>query len=107
MFTDLSPAQVRALLIDALTWWLAQPMPTGDGPVSGSEDAVLGACRSLVKFRYGVWLSKVAAGRRLLDNGPPPLIQRCIQARHGATPPTGAQARAFQQKVLNEISASI
>ena len=105
MFTDLSPAQVRALLIDALTWWLAQPMPAGDGPVSGSEDAVLGACRSLVKFRYGVWLSKIAAGRRLLDDCPSPLIDRCIQARHGGAPPTGSEARAFQLQVLNEISA--
>jgi hypothetical protein len=105
MFTDLSPAHLRALLIDALTWWLAQPMPAGGGPVSGSEDAVLGACRSLVKFRYGVWLSKVAAGRRLLDDCPSPLIERCIQARRGGTPPTGSEARAFQLKVLNEISA--
>ena len=80
-------------------------MPAGGGPVSGSEDAVLGACRSLVKFRYGVWLSKVAAGRRLLHDCPSPLIERCIQARRGGTPPTGSEARAFQLKVLNEISA--
>jgi hypothetical protein len=105
MFTDLSPADLRALLIDALTWWLVQPMPAGDGPVSGSEDAVLGACRSLVKFRYGMWLSKIAAGRRLLEESPSPLIERSIQARHGGAPPTGSEARAFQREVLNEISA--
>jgi hypothetical protein len=105
MFTDLAPDHLRALLVDALTWWLARPMPAGDGPVSGAEDAVLGACRSLVKFRYGMWLSKVAAGRRLLDEESSPLIERSIKARYGGAPPTGSQARAFQLEVLNEISA--
>ena len=33
------------------------------------EDAVLGACRSLVRFRDGVWLAKVDAGRRLAARG--------------------------------------
>jgi hypothetical protein len=56
-----------------------------------------------VRFRYGVWLSKVAAGRRLFDDCPSPLIERSIQARHGGVPPTGPEARAFQQSVLNEI----
>jgi hypothetical protein len=103
VFADLSPADLRALLIDALTWWLTLPTPASDEPASGTEDAVLGACRSLVRFRYGVWLSKVAAGRRLLDDCPSPLIERSIQARHGGVPPTGPEARAFQQRVLNEI----
>jgi hypothetical protein len=107
MFTDLAPDHLHALLVDALTWWLAQPMPADDGPASGAEDAVLGACRSLVKFRYGMWLSKVAAGRWLLDQGPSPLIERSIKARYGGAPPTGSEARAFQLKVLNEISAHI
>ena len=69
MFADLSPADLRALLVEALTWWLALPTPAGDEPAPGAEDAVLGACRSLVKVRHGVWLSKVAAGRRLADAG--------------------------------------
>jgi hypothetical protein len=105
MFADLSPADLHTLLIDALTWWLALPAPAGDVPASGTEDAILGACRSLIKFRYGVWLSKVAAGRRLLGDGPAPLIERSIRARHGGAPPTGTEARAFQQKVLDEITA--
>jgi hypothetical protein len=104
MFTDLSPAHLRALLIDALTWWLAQPVPAGNGPVSGAEDAVLGACRSLVKVRYGVWLPKVAAGRRLLDDRPSPVIERSIQARGAGTPPTAREARTFQREVLHEIT---
>lgn len=101
MFTDLAPADVRRLLVDALTWWLARP-------VGSADDAVLGACRSLVKIRDGVWLSKVAAGRRLADTGhEPTLITRCIAARQGAAPPDVDEARAFQRRVLDEIRALI
>ncbi|PZG02136.1 nucleotidyltransferase domain-containing protein [Micromonospora deserti] len=105
MFADLSPADLRRLLLDALRWWLALPAPPGDEPAPGAEDAVLGACRSLVKVRHGVWLSKTAAGRRLVADGwPAELIGRAIAARAGGPPPSGAEARAFQRRVLAEIS---
>jgi hypothetical protein len=107
MFADLSPVDLRALLVEALSWWLARPTPPSDEPAPGAEDAVLGACRSLVRFRDGEWLSKDAAGRRLLENGiAPELIERCLQARRGDAPPSAAEARAFQQQVLDEIRAS-
>lgn len=97
MFADLAPADVRHLLVEALTWWLARPLASAD-------DAVLGACRSLVKIRDGVWLSKVAAGRRLADTGhEPALIARCIAARRGDALPDTAEACAFQRRVLDEI----
>ncbi|MEV1146462.1 nucleotidyltransferase domain-containing protein, partial [Micromonospora sp. NPDC049799] len=41
-FADLSPTDLRALLVDALRWWLALPLPSGDEPAPGAEDAVLG-----------------------------------------------------------------
>ncbi|WP_326563516.1 nucleotidyltransferase domain-containing protein [Micromonospora peucetia] len=119
-FADLFPADLRRLLTDSLRWWLALPTPPGDGPAPGAEDAVLGACRSLVKVRHGVWLSKVDAGRRLIADGwpgdptagaerrvhgePGDLIERSIAARAGGPPPGGPEARAFQRAVLNEIS---
>jgi hypothetical protein len=106
MFADLSAADLRALLIDALTWWLALPEPAGGEAASGTENAVLGACRSRVKFRHGVWLAKVAAAQRLLADSPSPLLERSIHARLGGAPPTGPEARAFQQEVLNEIIAN-
>lgn len=129
-FADLSPADLRRLLTDALRWWLALPTPPGDGPAPGAEDAVLGACRSLVKVRHGVWLSKADAGRRLIadgwpadptagawpndpavgpaaaparDGGPADLVARSIAARAGGPPPSGPEARAFQRRVLAEI----
>ncbi|RLK12136.1 hypothetical protein DER29_5413 [Micromonospora sp. M71_S20] len=124
-FADLSPADLRRLLTDALRWWLALPTPPGDGPAPGAEDAVLGACRSLVKVRHGVWLAKVDAGRRLLAGGGRPvdatdgdaaadptggatadLIERSIAARAGGPPPSGPEARAFQRGVLDEIRAA-
>ena len=106
MFAEPSPAGLRALLVEALSWWLARPTPARDEPAPGTEDAVLGACRSLVRVRDGLWLSKDAAGRRLLADGiAPALIERCLQARRGGTPPSGAEARAFQQQVLEVIRA--
>ncbi|MFC4017753.1 nucleotidyltransferase domain-containing protein [Micromonospora sp. GCM10011542] len=105
VFADPAPADLRRLLIEALTWWLALPTPPDDGPAPGAEDAVLGACRSLVRHRDGVWLSKVAAGQRLIDAGDPAeVIRRSVAARHGGPPPTGPQARAFQQRVRAEIA---
>ena len=44
-FVDVVPDDLRDLLVEALTWWLRQP---GD-----PADAVLGACRSLVRVRDG------------------------------------------------------
>ncbi|MDH6460863.1 hypothetical protein M2302_001024 [Micromonospora sp. A200] len=106
VFAALAPADLRRLLVEALRWWLALPTPADDAPAPGAEDAVLGACRSLVKARDGVWLSKVAAGSRLADAGyEDELIGRCVAARAGGVPPSGAEARAFQRRVLAEIAA--
>ncbi|GAB7051905.1 nucleotidyltransferase domain-containing protein [Catenuloplanes indicus] len=90
---------LRPPLRDALTWWLARP-----GPVPG--DAVLGACRALARIRHGAWLDKLAAGRRIIADGDPDadLIARCVAAGDGAAPDPDA-ARAFQRRVLAEISA--
>jgi hypothetical protein len=82
MFAEPSPADLRTLLIEALEWWLAQPAP--------GSDAVLGACRALVKFRTGAWVSKAEAGRRL---------------GYGEPLPSGHEARAFQQRVLAKITS--
>ncbi|WP_319460290.1 nucleotidyltransferase domain-containing protein [Micromonospora sp. RTP1Z1] len=105
-FADLAPGELRRLLAEALAWWLTLPTPAGDGPAPGAEDAVLGACRSLVKVRAGRWLSKVDAGRRLLDRGEHgDLIGRSIAARRGGPPPSGPEARAFQRQALAEVVA--
>lgn len=98
VFADVSPAQLRGLLVEALTWWLRQP---GD-PV----DAVLGACRSLVRVRDGVWLAKVAAAQRLLDTGyqPADVLASAVAARLGTgSSPGGSAARAVQRSVRTEI----
>ncbi|WP_406045261.1 nucleotidyltransferase domain-containing protein [Micromonospora sp. NBC_00898] len=104
-FADLAPGDLRRLLAEALAWWLALPTPPGDGPAPGAEDAVLGACRALVKVRDGRWLSKVDAGRRLRGRGEhADLIDRSIAARRGGPPPGGTEARAFQRWVLAEVA---
>ncbi|WP_157240098.1 nucleotidyltransferase domain-containing protein [Catenuloplanes japonicus] len=98
-FGEIGDDALRALLAEALTWWLAA--------APGAEDAVLGACRSLARVRHGVWLDKISAGRRIIadaDADPDTdLITRCIAARTGGEPPDGRDARAFQQRVLDEI----
>jgi len=105
VFADPAPDDLRRLLVAALSWWLALPTPDGDGPAPGAEDAVLGACRSLVRFRDGVWLAKADAGRRIAACGEgAELIGRAIAARRGGPPPGGVEARDFQRRVLDEIA---
>ena len=98
VFADVGADDLRRLLVEALGWWVRQP---GD-PV----DAVLGACRSLVRYRDGEWLAKVAAGRRLIASGHPAarVVEAAVAARVGAgPPPSPADARAFQRRVRAEI----
>jgi hypothetical protein len=107
VFADPDPVDLRRLLLAALDWWLALPIPAGDGPAPGSEDAVLGACRSLARVRTGVWLSKVAAGRWLArQDRHAALIDRAIAARRGAPAPSGSEARAFQRWVRDEVAGT-
>jgi hypothetical protein len=106
-FADLSADDLRSLLIDSLRWWMALPTPADDKPAAGADDAVLGACRALVRYRDGVWLSKIDAGQRLIATGykPTKVIEQAIAARSGEPPPSGPQSRMFQRDVLEEISA--
>ena len=77
VFADVAPDDLRALLVEALTWWLRQPGDPGD--------AVLGACRSLVRVRDGEWLPKIAAAQRLLATGyqPAAVVEAAIAGRLG------------------------
>jgi hypothetical protein len=105
VFADPAPEELRGLLVAALRWWLALPTPSGDDPAPGAEDAVLGACRSVVRWRDGVWLGKVDAGRRVAAwGGDADLIERSIAARRGGPPPSGPEARVFQQRILDDIA---
>jgi hypothetical protein len=107
VFGAVPPAELRTLLVAALTWWSQRPGPVGPEPTPGAEETVLGACRSLVRVRHGVWTTKVEAGRRLIAAGDPAagLIERCVTARHGGPPPGAAEARAFGRRVLAEVAA--
>jgi predicted nucleotidyltransferase len=99
MFADLTAAELIVALVEALEWWLANASASPD-------DAVLGACRALVKVRDGVWLSKVAAGRRLLGCGlDDVLIQQAIDARGGGILPSADRAGAFQKRVRDELAS--
>ncbi|MFE9692111.1 aminoglycoside adenylyltransferase domain-containing protein [Micromonospora sp. NPDC005806] len=105
VFADLAPEDLRRLLVEALNWWLALPTPDGDGPAPGTEDAVLGACRSLARVRTGRWLPKVDAGRWVVERGwHAELVGRAIAARRGGPAPSGPEARAFQRWVRAEVA---
>jgi len=98
VFADVAPDDLRALLVEALTWWLRQPGDPGD--------AVLGACRSLVRVRDGEWLPKIAAAQRLLADGyqPEAVVEAAVVGRLGTgPPPPSAAAKAFQRAVRTEI----
>jgi hypothetical protein len=106
-FAEPGTADLRDLLATSLRWWIARTS-SEPGPAQGAEDAVLGACRALVRVRSGRWLAKVDAGRALLQDGdvPTELIAQSIAARAGGPSPSGAQARQFQLQVLRQISRS-
>lgn len=106
-FSDLPPEELRALLIDSLHWWTARSNQSGRESEVGTEEAVLGACRALVRHRDGRWLSKAAAGRRLLSTGyqPAETIAQSIAARSGGRPPSSGQALILQRRALAEILA--
>lgn len=101
VFADLAPAAVSDLLVASLRWWIARP--------AASEDAVLGACRALVKHRWDRWLSKVDAGLFLLDAGHEPgdVIRDAIAARSGGPPLIGVRARDFQVRVLEALESDL
>ena len=105
-FADLDAGDLRRLLAESLRWWMQLPAPAGDEPAVGADDAVLGACRALVRHRDGVWLSKVDAGRRLVATGvdQADVVEQSVAARSGGRPPSGTAARAFQRRVLEEVS---
>lgn len=107
-FAELAPHALRSLLIESLHWWMARPGQAGDRPAAGADDAVLGACRALVRHRTGRWVSKVNAGHRLLAAGyqPAEIIEQSIAARYGGPPPAGRQARTFQGGILTAIQLS-
>lgn len=107
-FTELPPEELQKLLVDSLRWWMGLPGHAYDRPATGTDDAILGACRALVRHRYGRWLSKVDAGRRLLGTGyqPVEMIEQSIAARSGNPAPSGLQARTFQEGVLRELLAA-
>ena len=109
VFGEPPPEALHGLLLASLRWWMSLPTPPGDEPAPGAEDAVLGACRALVRHRWGTWLSKVEAGRRLLleDDRAGDLIRQSIAARAGGPPPSGARARDFQRGVLEELARAV
>jgi hypothetical protein len=89
--------------------------PSEGGPVltervesPGAEDAVLGACRALVKHRRDRWLSKVDAGLHLVEDGyePSDVIREALAARSGGPAVSGERASQFQVQVLQQISGS-
>jgi len=98
VFADLDEADLRRLMVEAMTWWIGRE-------VEDSVDAVLGACRALVKLRHGTWVSKVAAGERLVaDGGSDAVVQMALSARSGGRAPTLDAARAFQRRALTEVA---
>ncbi len=100
-FAELPPDELRSLLTDSLHWWMALSGQSDDRSAAGADDAVLGACRALVRYRYGRWLSKVDAGRRILGAGDQPTeaIEQSIAARCGGPHPRagkhGPSRKAF------------
>lgn len=107
VFADAPADAVRSALVAALRWWLGRSAPPGQQsqPAEGS-DAVLNACRTLVRVRDGTWLAKVAAGRRAVELGLAPawLVDQAVETRSGGPPLDAAAARAFQEDALRLLA---
>jgi hypothetical protein len=108
VFVGPGPGDLRRLLVDALRWWDARAALLGEGPAAGTEEAVLGACRALVRHRTGAWLAKAEAGMRLVREGDPDagLVAAALAARTGAPSPAAPPVRAMLGRVAGEIAGA-
>ncbi len=106
VFGEVARSDLRKLLMDSLQWYLDETSRQ-ESPSLDTAEAVLGACRALVRMRSGYWMAKVAAANRLVDEGmAPDLLRQAIAARTGGTPPDLAAARHFERLVLDELAAA-
>jgi hypothetical protein len=105
VFADLTAEEVRTLLTASLRWWLERT-PPGSAPTPGADDAVLGACRALVRHRTGRWTSKAAAAQLVSRDGheATDLLRQAVASRRGGPVLDGERARAFQGAVLREVA---
>lgn len=108
VFAALAAEDARSLLVTSLRWWHDRTSPD-DAPTPGADDAVLSACRALLRHRDGTWLAKVEAAERLVRDGygPGDLLRTAIDARSGGAQPSGTRARAFQVQVLGELGEAV
>jgi predicted nucleotidyltransferase len=86
--------ELAGLLATAVRWHLEHGV--------SSADAVLGACRALVRLQSGRWTTKTRAGTELA--GSDPVVRAALDARlgHGRGPDVDA-ARDFQLRVLEDL----
>jgi hypothetical protein len=114
IFRPVPDEHLVTLLIDSLSWHLAQPDDEHDvdavpGP-PWTDDAILNACRALQRMRSGHWSSKVGAGQQLVWGDPDPavrdVVSRAIDARQGGAHPSAREAQAFQRTVLAALERS-
>ena len=96
-FSGPDPEALPGLLADSIGWhrWY------GERP----DDAVLNACRALVRVRSGLWHSKDEAGGLAADVGlaPSAVVAEALDARDGGPPPSQAGVDPFLDAAEQEL----
>lgn len=113
IFRSVPDDVLAAVLAESLRWYLAlDPEAAADvvaepGP-AGTDDAVLNACRARHRIRTGEWTSKIAAGQvAARDDETTGVVAQALAARTGGPMPSRADARAWQQSVLAELTVAV
>lgn len=120
VFGALSAADLRTAVTAALNWHAHSSIGSAEFENAEFENAVLNACRSLVRVETGRWHGKTEAGRQALELDLPDeqasAVRRAVRRRKGAndladtnTEDTDATADAtgFVGYIRNRIASQI
>ena len=99
LFAGPDPDALPGVLAESVSWhrW------HGERP----DDAVLNACRALIRVRSGVWHSKDEAGRLAADQGlaPSAVVAEALDARGGGPQPSPAGIDPFLEAAERTLRA--
>lgn len=98
VFGALSAADLRTAVTAALNWHAHSSIGSAEFESAEFENAVLNACRSLVRVETGRWHGKTEAGQQALELDLPDdqasAVRRAVRQRMGATDPEDTDATA-------------
>jgi hypothetical protein len=97
LFSGPDPDALPALLAESVGWHRFHE--------GRADDAVLNACRAIVRVREGLWHSKEEAGGVAVESGlaPQALVEEAIEARSGGRQPKAVAVDPFLDSVEKQL----